>query len=60
MGQNTESVFKRLTQKQESLVGKCHHHRSQTNLQHREEETQNTDSKNTITVKQPSLSTTAR
>ena len=38
------------------MTRKCNNHRRQTNLQCREEETQNTDSHNRIKVNQPALS----
>ena len=43
-----------------SLIRKYHNHRSQINLWHLEEETQNTDSHNTIKLKQPARSSAVR
>ena len=48
---------------QVSMTRKCHNHRPQTNLLHREEETQKTDSydcKNTLKVRRPTLSSSAK
>ena len=46
--------------KQVSMTKKYHNGRPQTTLRHREEETQTTDNHNTIKVKQPALSSSAR